>query len=358
MKGIVNIADKLLKSRNKKIREITSMLLDYLKNAELDKMILMFKNYLKQFHSYSINNWILILVQFEEPTIVAGMNKWNKLGRHVKKGEKAIWIFAPYKKAIHYSKYALKVELENGNTMIDNEITAIITSRMNGEERNAILDNLLEKGKMNYGEANMQITKIDEWAEEHIVGFIPVRVFDYTQTEECKKYMPCYLEKPFRIEEFKKFYTTGYNDNEFWDIVYKTSLSFVSDIKLKPLSKLESWQGFYVPATDTIVINEYSSTFDRASTLLHELSHYIVHKKLKLKLDRDFEEVVVELSSLILTWLYCEVADKHIDLKSKALYIREYMERGNMNEKDLLNAINIASNIVDMIISAVNNIKQ
>src|ERR671932_801744 len=57
-----------------------------------------FKSYLRTaatFHAYSPNNVLLILAQKPEATCVAGYKTWQSLGRQVKKGEKAIYIFAP-----------------------------------------------------------------------------------------------------------------------------------------------------------------------------------------------------------------------------------------------------------------------
>ncbi len=48
-----------------------------------------------RFHHYSFNNVLLISAQANNATQVAGFNAWNKLGRNVSKGEKAIWILAP-----------------------------------------------------------------------------------------------------------------------------------------------------------------------------------------------------------------------------------------------------------------------
>ena len=57
-----------------------------------------FQRYLRTaaiFHAYSPNNVLLILSQRPEATRVAGYRAWQALGRQVKKGEKAISIFAP-----------------------------------------------------------------------------------------------------------------------------------------------------------------------------------------------------------------------------------------------------------------------
>ena len=51
-----------------------------------------FLDYATKFHAYSLNNLLLILAQRPDASQVAGYNKWLELGRHVRKGEKAIRI--------------------------------------------------------------------------------------------------------------------------------------------------------------------------------------------------------------------------------------------------------------------------
>ncbi len=48
-----------------------------------------------RFHRYSFGNVVLIAAQCPEAELVAGFRTWKKLGRTVRKGEKAIWILAP-----------------------------------------------------------------------------------------------------------------------------------------------------------------------------------------------------------------------------------------------------------------------
>ena len=47
------------------------------------------------FHSYSFNNMILIWMQRPDATWVAGIKRWNSMGRRVRKGEHGIAILAP-----------------------------------------------------------------------------------------------------------------------------------------------------------------------------------------------------------------------------------------------------------------------
>ena len=60
-----------------------------------------FADYLRamsRFHSYSANNVMLIRWQFPGATKVASYPKWKALGRQVRKGEKGILIFVPFKR--------------------------------------------------------------------------------------------------------------------------------------------------------------------------------------------------------------------------------------------------------------------
>lgn len=62
-----------------------------------------FKQYLRQnaaFHGYSVRNVLLINMQHPNATRVAGFKQWDKLGRHIRKGEHAIKITMPIVKRL------------------------------------------------------------------------------------------------------------------------------------------------------------------------------------------------------------------------------------------------------------------
>lgn len=66
--------------------------------------------------SYSFHNTLLILAQ--GGSICAGFNQWKKLGRHVKAGEKAVWILAPFvfkkkEKQVNENGEEIEVETEH-----------------------------------------------------------------------------------------------------------------------------------------------------------------------------------------------------------------------------------------------------
>jgi hypothetical protein len=72
-----------------------------------------FREYLRfasQFWRYSVGNIMLILSQLPTATRVAGLRKWGELGYSVRKGERALWIWAPLTKLVVNEVTGEKVE--------------------------------------------------------------------------------------------------------------------------------------------------------------------------------------------------------------------------------------------------------
>ncbi|ACB54115.1 hypothetical protein cce_4767 [Crocosphaera subtropica ATCC 51142] len=95
-----------------------------------------------QFHNYSFNNIVLIVLQYPKASRVAGYRKWQELGRQVKKGSKAIKILAPLTKKI-------EKENDNGEKQKINALVGFRTvnvfdvSQTEGEELPAISSSVL-----------------------------------------------------------------------------------------------------------------------------------------------------------------------------------------------------------------------
>lgn len=66
-------------------------------------------DFVHAFHTYSLNNVLLILAQCPHATHVAGFRKWQTLGRQVRKGQKAIKVFG-------YSTTKIATEVETDPT--------------------------------------------------------------------------------------------------------------------------------------------------------------------------------------------------------------------------------------------------
>ncbi|MBW1930275.1 MAG: DUF1738 domain-containing protein [Deltaproteobacteria bacterium] len=79
----------------KKCREITAELVQAVKKANNDEQILNYLEFCSRFHNYSLHNRFLIWAFMPDARFVAGFRTWARMGRHVKKDEKGIPIFAP-----------------------------------------------------------------------------------------------------------------------------------------------------------------------------------------------------------------------------------------------------------------------
>jgi len=92
------------KNKTKKLLEQLNKRIDSVRESEEFRSMLQL---LGKFHNYSYQNSILIQMQKPDASYVAGYKQWqNKFNRHVKKGEKAISILAPftYKKKVTEEK--------------------------------------------------------------------------------------------------------------------------------------------------------------------------------------------------------------------------------------------------------------
>ncbi|MBL8820687.1 MAG: hypothetical protein JNL58_31985 [Planctomyces sp.] len=63
--------------------------------AGRSESLLRYLDSMSRFHSYSWTNSLLIMLQNPEATLVAGFQRWLRVGRYVRKGEKGIGIMAP-----------------------------------------------------------------------------------------------------------------------------------------------------------------------------------------------------------------------------------------------------------------------
>ena len=71
--------------------KLTAGVQNIFSSGKLEEMAKFFK----QFHKYSFHNMLLIMIQCENASLVAGYKTWQGMGRFVKKGEKGIKILAP-----------------------------------------------------------------------------------------------------------------------------------------------------------------------------------------------------------------------------------------------------------------------
>lgn len=179
---------------------------------------------MEKFHSYSFNNSILIYVQKPNATMVAGFKTWQSLERQVKKGERGIRIFAPRPYKVIRDVEA--VDPGTGEVLLD----------PNGKP-------IMEKEERSY------------------VRFIPVKVFDVSQTEG--KALPTLTEE-----------LQGEAQN------YEALMAAVKETAQVPIrfaSWTESKKGYYNLTNQEIVIKSGMSERQTVKTAIHETAHSILH---------------------------------------------------------------------------------
>lgn len=194
-----------------KIKEYHKKLLSGVNDVLKSKNFIEFISFSSVFHQYSFGNTLLIWGQNPRASRVAGMKTWNSIGRHVKKGEKGIAIFAPIVKIV-----------KDHQEQID-------------------------------------VTPEAEKREERLIGFRAVYVWDIEQTEG----------KPVPQLNTIPPVMVG-NAETLFSRILQASPVPVSFEEIKNSAK-----GYYVPKEKRIVLSNSLLTEEKVKTLLHEIAHHL-----------------------------------------------------------------------------------
>lgn len=182
---------------------------------------------MSRFHTYSVNNTILIHMQMPNATHVAGYNKWkNQFGRHVKQGEKGLTIIAPtpFKRKIE----EMKLDPDTKAPVLDEDGNAVT------EER-----------------------------EIEIPLFKPVKVFDVSQTEGAP--LPSLVSNlTGDVEQYEAF----------MEALRRTSPMPINMEPLKP-----GLDGLCNYTRQVISIREGMSQVQTVCASVHEITHATLHDK-------------------------------------------------------------------------------
>ena len=111
------------KSSDEKTKQAFEMIEQGVKDVYSSDSFKQYLSCLSKFHSYSLNNTLLILAQKPDASLVAGYRAWQtNFNRHVDKGEKGLMILAP----VTYKEDRLvnKVD-EHGNVELDESSSPI-----------------------------------------------------------------------------------------------------------------------------------------------------------------------------------------------------------------------------------------
>ena len=200
-------------TRNKKIEELSARLDGGIKELFASDKYQQVLDVMSKFHSYSVNNCVLIALQMPYASRCAGFNRWKEFGRSVKRGEKGIQILVPM---------ISKLKDENGHEMIDPDTNK---------------------------------------AKQVIVGFKPGYVFDISQTDG--KELPSIAERlTGDVHGFK---------------VLKDALIKASAVPVEFKGIPGEINGYYSPAEQKIAVKDSLSEEHTIKTLVHEIAHSRMH---------------------------------------------------------------------------------
>ena len=182
---------------------------------------------MSRFHSYSVNNTILIHMQRPNAvTPVAGFQKWKQFGRHVKKGEKGLTIIAPT---------PLKKKIEE--------------MKLDPDTKAPVLD---QDGNIVIEEKTIEIPL-----------FKPVKVFSADQTDG--KPLPSLVtDLTGDVQQYEAF----------MEALRRTS---PVPVKIEPIE--DSMDGFFSRTTQSITVREGMSEVQTVCATVHEIAHAVLHNK-------------------------------------------------------------------------------
>ncbi len=219
-------------SNRERVKEIVSSIEQNIQDLFQSERYFDYLRTMSRFHSYSVNNTILIHMQRPHASMpAAGFNKWKQFGRHVKKGEKGLTIIAPT---------PLKKKIEE--MRLDPDTKAPVLDR----DGNIIID-----------EKTVEIPL-----------FKPVKVFTADQTEG----------KP--LPSLATGLTGDVQQYEaFMEALRRTSPMPISFAPLEP-----NTDGVCSFTKQTISIREGMSQVQTVCATVHEIGHAVLHDREKDRL--------------------------------------------------------------------------
>ena len=281
------------KSQDEKTKQAFSMIEQGVKDVYSSESFKQYLSCLSKFHSYSLNNTLLILSQKPEASLVAGYRAWQtNFNRHVNKGEKGLMILAP---VTTKEDRLMNKHDENGNVILDE-----------------------------YG------NPVQEMRVVNLTHFKTTTVFDISQTSGDPL--------PSLVHDL-----TG-SSNEVKAIIQTIQSVCTIPIEFKTetedLSFMTGAKGYYSPRKDKIVINKDLEDLQTAKTLIHEYAHSILHKET----DKNQSQREIEAESL--AFVICD----HFGIEYSFGYIASYANKDYSELKSILVNIQIkAHEMIELI---------
>ncbi|MGF0039141.1 ArdC-like ssDNA-binding domain-containing protein [Peptoniphilaceae bacterium SGI.131] len=236
--------EKLIEDFDKKINEFIEypdLIMDYFKFAG-------------NFVNYSMNNRILIFLQNPEAKFVAGFNNWKEKGIAVKKGERAIKIYAP---------------------LIDIKYINPVT-----------------KEAYSYNNIPKNMDKKMLKKETKVYGYKAIPVFADNQTNITRDQYPKLLTVNFE----------NYSDKSYTEIL-SAATKYLNElgVDVNLSEKMHTLVGGYFSSEKNhIGINEDKINDSKLKTLFHETGHFMLHNN-NNEISQSEAEIQAEMMGYLLT---------------------------------------------------------
>lgn len=219
-------------TNKERLQEITASIEQGIKELFESERFMAYLRTMSRFHTYSVNNQMLIHMQMPGATRVAGFNKWkNQFERHVKKGERGIKIIAP-------TPFKKKVE----------------EMKLDPDTRLPVLD---REGRT-----------VMEEKEVEIPMFRPVTVFDVSQTEG-KPLPQLAAELHGNVQHYE---------------VFMEALRRSSPVPMG-FEQMQGMDGYFSKEQQRVAICEGMSEVQTVCAAVHEITHAKLHNYEKARLE-------------------------------------------------------------------------
>jgi hypothetical protein len=243
------------------------------------------------FHNYSRLNCFIALSQVEKAEPLNCFTGWQKMGRKIKKGEKAISLLMPVKRKVKETEENTEKELSKNN--IDN--------------------NTIEIDK----EGNKEEQKIED---TEIVFIFQKHWFLLSQTEPFEN----------RTEEQKE------EEQKFFEEIKTENMTFSIENLLKnaDIEKVDfhefngNIQGYATVIKKQIAINPLNT--DCFKTVIHEVAHILLKHSFQDNKTHDQKEVEAEGTA----YLVSSILNKTEKLEESRGYIQSYFKTVEANKKE------------------------
>ena len=230
-------------TNRERLREITDGIEQGIKELFESEKYMRYLSVMSRFHRYSVNNTMLIYMQKQDATLVAGYNKWkDQFERHVKKGEHGITIIAP-------TPYKKKIEEQ----------------KLDPDTKAPILD---KDGKI-----------VTEEKEIEIPMFRPVKVFDVSQTDG----------KP--LPELASSLSGNVPNYE----AFMEALRRSAPMPITFEAMAADTDGYFSADHQKIAIRQGMSEVQTVSATVHEIAHSKLHNQKKIQIANDEQYQEIEL---------------------------------------------------------------